>query len=250
MVHDSAANDNLTDYHCHLLPDIDDGARHLADSLAMAKLLVAAGYKIVHCTPHCMRGVYDPSPMKVYEAVADLQRELIAEGIELELKPGMEYFLDEFFPEALSNPVPLGDTNYLLVEAPSNADPLMLQENLFLAVRRGFRPLLAHPERAPLLTPSVKKNGLFDKIKSLAIKCPTEKTSTSGNEILDLLRQQGCFFQGNLGSFSGYYGRGIQAKARYFKSIGLYDCYGSDGHRPDALKQYLKQGLACISLSR
>jgi protein-tyrosine phosphatase len=51
-----------------------------------------------------------------------------------------------------------------------------------------------------------------------------------------MLRQQGCLFQGNIGSFAGYYGREIRKTAQLFQRAGLYDFYGSDGHRPEPLK--------------
>lgn len=41
----------LTDYHCHMLPAIEDGAASLEESLLMALLLVDAGFGRVYCTP-------------------------------------------------------------------------------------------------------------------------------------------------------------------------------------------------------
>lgn len=234
------------DYHCHLLPGIDDGARHLEDSLAMARLLVAAGFGVVHCTPHCIRGVYDTTPEMVLEAVTELQSKLNSAGVELELRPGMEYFLDEYFPEALANPVPLGNSKMLLVEAPMNGHPLMVQENIFHAVRQGFTPLFAHPERVPFLAPSREREGVFGRIRFLLIPQKTSSEMTLGNARLDMLRQQGCLFQGNVGSFAGHYGRGIQKRAHLFQQAGLYDFYGSDGHRPEPLSWCLERGLAAV----
>ena len=36
--------DGLVDIHCHILPGIDDGARDLEQSVAMARLWAAAGF--------------------------------------------------------------------------------------------------------------------------------------------------------------------------------------------------------------
>ena len=42
----------MTDIHCHILPDIDDGAANLEVSLAMARLSAASGVDTIIATPH------------------------------------------------------------------------------------------------------------------------------------------------------------------------------------------------------
>ena len=49
----------MIDLHCHLLPGIDDGARTLEDSLAMAELAVAEGITHILVTPHHKNGSYE-----------------------------------------------------------------------------------------------------------------------------------------------------------------------------------------------
>jgi Capsular polysaccharide synthesis, CpsB/CapC len=43
----------IVDLHCHLLPDVDDGAGSLEESLWMARFYVAEGTRYVVATPHC-----------------------------------------------------------------------------------------------------------------------------------------------------------------------------------------------------
>ena len=45
--------------HCHLVPEVDDGAVDLKTSLAMAQMSVADGVKVIACMPHILPGVYD-----------------------------------------------------------------------------------------------------------------------------------------------------------------------------------------------
>ena len=85
----------MIDFHCHILPGIDDGCRDLDESLVLAQVLVAAGFKEVFCTPHCIHGVYDNTPSSVRAAVDQLQQQVIREGIPLKLHSGMEYCLVE-----------------------------------------------------------------------------------------------------------------------------------------------------------
>lgn len=218
-----AGIDLTTDWHSHLLPGLDDGPATLAESLAMARYLAGAGVRTVHCTPHAIRGSYDTTPDIVRAATADLQQALTRAGIDLKLRPGIEYLLDEFFPVQLDNPLPLGDSDLLLVESYSTLPLSHLKEYLFAIVRAGFRPLLAHPERNARFAPPELRSGLLARLR----RPPSDETPS---DILAELQDMGCLFQGNLGSLTGYYGRQVQSAARTIHDRGLYHVFGSDVH--------------------
>ena len=93
----------MIDYHCHILPGIDDGCADLDESLELAQVLTTAGFTEVYCTPHCIHGVYNNTPSAVRAAVEQLQEQLTREGIPLRLSPGMEYYLDEYFSQKLTD---------------------------------------------------------------------------------------------------------------------------------------------------
>lgn len=224
----------MIDYHCHLLPSLDDGARDLAESLEMARILAAHGFRQVCCTPHCIRGSYDTTPTQVREAVVRLQAVLGREGIDLRLQPGMEYYLDEYFPD-LDALQPLGDSRLILVEAPSQGDMAVISEGIFRIARQGLTPLFAHPERFAQLAPPGTA-GLFNKVWT---RFATPDAKITAQNSLNMLKEMGCLFQGNLGSFSGVYGRQVASRARAMLDHGLYACLGSDGHRPDMLRNCL-----------
>jgi len=216
--------DLTIDWHCHLLPGLDDGPATLDESFAMAHALSQGGVKVVHCTPHFIKGSYEHSPDQVRAAITKLQEELSQGGIQLELRPGMEYMLDEFFSEQLTNPLPLGDTNLLLVEAYPSLPFEQLKETIFEIVRSGLTPLLAHPERNALLASPATQPGLLSRLTGK--KGGREEVSLCVTELASL----GCRFQGNLGSLTGYYGRHVQSQALIFASENIYDLYGSDAH--------------------
>ncbi|NCO52728.1 MAG: phosphoesterase [Deltaproteobacteria bacterium] len=229
----------ITDWHCHILPGIDDGAKTLDDAIAIASILVDNGFSEVYCTPHCMKGVFENTPEIVRQAVIALQAELDKVEIPLKLHVGMEYFLDEFFPQQLNNPLTLGNTNYLLVEAPIRADPKRIKDFLFTIRRRGCTPLLAHPERYEFLAPAAPPQSFFRRFKR-------RRKEEHQIERLDLVQEllgMGCFFQGNLGSFSGIYGTDVKIQAESFYRAGAYTCFGSDAHNPTRLPRILEQGL-------
>ncbi|MDA3971221.1 MAG: hypothetical protein PF442_07700 [Desulfobulbaceae bacterium] len=237
----------MIDYHCHILPGLDDGAKSMDDALSMATILAEHGFSEIYCTPHCIRGVYDNTPAMVCAGVAQLQGGLDQAGIKLQLHPGMEYYLDEYFSEALKDPQPLGTTKLLLVEAPGQANFELIKENIFLAVRQGFTPLFAHPERYHWLTPGqVKQRNflarVFDLLRPASVSQKNNESQDANPELADL-QAQGCLFQGNIGSFVGQYGREVKERAEQLHHNKFYHCFGSDGHRPEPMRQTLQRGL-------
>lgn len=234
----------MRDWHCHLLPGLDDGAADPAAALAMAKLLAAAGVREVYCTPHRISGLYATTPEQVRDGVAELQSRIDAGGIALKLWPGMEYYLDEGFPAALEEAQPLGESDRLLVEVSPRGDRRLVQDGIFRIQRKGWVPLIAHPERSRIFAPERSEEGLMSKtIRSLGLmREPAEQV----NPFLTELRQAGCLFQGNLGSFAGYYGRAVQLRAVSLLRAGCYDAFGSDGHTAEMLQSCLLAGVAAV----
>lgn len=232
----------MIDWHSHILPGLDDGAETLDDSLAMGRLLAQVGFSQVHCTPHCLRGMYDNRPVDVRAACAELQSAFDRESIGLKLHPGMEYCLDEYFPEYIDDLQPLGESRFVLVETPSRASTQQLKENIFLLKRAGFEPLFAHPERHAFLAPP-KSSGadlLTGFINRLRRESPEEDFETTP---LAALVEMGCKFQCNLGSVTGYYGQFVQKQVRRLLGLGLYRCVGSDSHNVHSLSGFLESGL-------
>lgn len=213
-----------TDYHCHILPGIDDGPATADESLALAGALAEAGFTTVCCTPHHIKGLYDTTPDEVRAGTRQLQEALVQTGIPLTLVPGLEYYADEFLPDLLAAPLLLpGDL--LLVELPPRAERHLVAETLYGVVRRGITPLVAHPERCPLLADdgtAPQRRGIFSLFRS--------EPATAQRSLLQTLAGMGCAFQGNLGSFAGLYGDRVRQQARKFQAAGLYRCYGSDLH--------------------
>jgi protein-tyrosine phosphatase len=51
----------VIDLHSHILPGLDDGARDLAEALALAREIAADGVRVVAATPH-VRDDYPTTP--------------------------------------------------------------------------------------------------------------------------------------------------------------------------------------------
>lgn len=220
-----------TDYHCHLLPGIDDGPGSMQESVEMARLLAGAGYRAVHCTPHMIRYRYDADNATVLELIRMVQHELDREGIPLRLLEGREYYLDDYLLAHLDNPMPLEGSKRLLVEIPPGCPAGFAREVIGRILKSGFTVMIAHPERCPLFDEPVKRQepaARFSLWKPASANHAEPRRTDSG--LLDWLAAAGCAFQGNLGSFTGAYGSTARSNARRFSAAGLYTHFGTDAH--------------------
>jgi protein-tyrosine phosphatase len=138
----------MIDLHCHILPAIDDGARDLSDSLAMARVAAADGIDAVCATPH-IRHDHDVRIGELEGRVEALNARLREEGLEVEILRGGE--VAETAVEALGEEelerVSLGAGRWVLLEpAPGPLSDSLTRRVAGLA-ERGHRSLIAHPER-------------------------------------------------------------------------------------------------------
>ena len=138
----------MIDLHCHILPGIDDGARDLGDSVAMARQAAEDGIEAVCATPH-IRHDHDVRIEEIAARVARLNERLGEEGVGVTILQGGE--VAETAVEALSaeelSRVCLGGGGWILLEpAPGPLSDTLIARVSHLA-ERGHRALIAHPER-------------------------------------------------------------------------------------------------------
>jgi protein-tyrosine phosphatase len=140
----------VIDLHCHLLPGIDDGPATTAESLALATELAADGVRSAAATPHVRPDFPDVVGDELGARRAELQGAIDAAGIQLQVLPGAEVDLTyglELSDDELRVLSLGGGGSALLVETPYGPVSDLFEEQLFSLTLRGFRPLLAHPER-------------------------------------------------------------------------------------------------------
>jgi protein-tyrosine phosphatase len=142
----------MIDLHSHLLPGLDDGPANEAGSLALAAEAYASGVRVMVATPHLREDFPRVDVTEIPARVATLQARLKADGIGLELVAGGE--VDVLWAQAASDDA-LRAASYggrghdLLIETPYGELPGIFEDILFRIRVRGFRILLAHPERNP-----------------------------------------------------------------------------------------------------
>src|SRR5690606_8579722 len=122
------------------------------------------------------------------------------------IEAAAEYYLDEVLMKRLQEDDPLltFGNQYLLFETNFMTEPLTLKEFIFLATTKGYRPVLAHPERYMYL------QSKFEKAEDLI--------------------DRGVMFQLNLASLSGYYSKPAQTTAQKLIDKGFVHFIGSDCH--------------------
>ncbi len=139
----------MIDLHCHLLPGIDDGAADEAASLAMARIAAADGIRTIACTPHIYPGLFENDSAGIAARVADLQRRLADEGIDIRLLAGADAHLTPELRarlEAGTAPT-LGGSRYFLLEPSHTVATPRFAESVFDFVTAGYVPVITHPER-------------------------------------------------------------------------------------------------------
>src|SRR5439155_19563249 len=83
----------VIDLHTHILPGLDDGARTLEESVAMARSAVAEGIRVMAATPHVSED-YPTRAAEMEQGLAQVREALALEGVALEVLPGGEIALD------------------------------------------------------------------------------------------------------------------------------------------------------------
>ncbi|MGH6702542.1 MAG: tyrosine-protein phosphatase [Bradyrhizobium sp.] len=139
----------MIDLHCHLLPGIDDGAKDIDASLAMARMASTDGITVTACTPHILPGVYDNSGPAIRTALERLRDALAQAGIELQLVSGADVHVAPDLIARLRDgrALTLNDTRYFLLEPPHHVLPPRLEDHIFGLQAAGYVPILTHPER-------------------------------------------------------------------------------------------------------
>lgn len=139
----------MVDIHCHILPGLDDGPATMDGAVEIGRVAEAAGVRTVVATPH-IRDDYPFSLEVMGERLRDTREAFRQAGLDLELVRGGEVALSKVpqLDDAELESVCIGKGRYLLVEAPHTQAPSLLETVLFDLQSRGFRPVLAHPERS------------------------------------------------------------------------------------------------------
>jgi protein-tyrosine phosphatase len=196
----------VIDLHCHILPGLDDGPPDLDASVALARLAAADGTRTIVATPH-VREDYAFAIEEIATLTAEVNQRLQAENVPVEVKAGAEVGISRLsqLDDHTLRQICLGDdANALLVESPYQQATDTLEDTLFNLQLRGFKPVLAHPERSP--------------------------SFMSSPERLEKLVERGMLCSVTSASMAGRFGRTVQRATRTLFERGLVHDVASDAH--------------------
>jgi tyrosine-protein phosphatase YwqE len=213
------------DFHCHLLPAVDDGLRSLEETRAAIAGLSALGYRGAVLTPHIYPGVYDNTSARLRASFRLLQQ---AVDDTFTLRLAAEYFADEALLAAIDRDdvlyLELGSQKIVLVEFPALMPAPAGMDALLRLRSAGYQPVLAHVERCCYVR---QEQALW----------------------LRRLEHSGVWLQCDIGSLTGQYGPEPQSFARRLLDSELPALWGTDLHRVGQVDRYIAPGLALLAKS-
>lgn len=208
------------DFHSHLVPGVDDGARDLEDSLEGIERMKAAGFNRILTTPHLNASIgrepggFAPRFEEVRAAFETLRVAAAERWPEVQLAQGFEVMLDIPDVDLEDEGLRLAGTRFMLVEWPRLQIPPGTHRVIERLVASGIRPVIAHPERY----------GGMEHTRSIAREW----------------RDMGALLQVNYGSICGRYGKSAKLVAGRLLREGLVSYLASDFHGRPNLRLYYR----------
>lgn len=214
----------MIDIHCHILPELDDGAEDLEAALAMARIAVRDGVREIVATPHVFDGRYEVARAAAEEKIAVLRAALERESIPLGLHLGSDCHLDEriFDPAHAASAIGIAGGKYILVELPHEIVPPRVEDAFFRLRAAGRVPILTHPERN------------------------AELERPRGIERIEAWVASGLLVQVTAASLEGEWGPAARAAAETLVERGLCHFVATDAHAPDWRPPRLSGGRAAV----
>lgn len=142
---------SFIDCHNHCLPNLDDGAKSIEESLAMLRQAIASNIALIYVTPHSIpNAIYDPGLADVRSKIELIETLISDHALPIQIKYGSELRVNEHTLERIHQKdyIPFEDTDYVLLE--------LTRENLHSNVVNDIidelhyqqkNVLIAHPER-------------------------------------------------------------------------------------------------------
>ena len=174
----------------------------------MARIAAGDGIKVVVATPH-LKDVFEANAyVDLHEKVSQLQDLVDQDGLDLQVKIGMETHVEPELSVRLKKGIAytLDQSPFVLVEFPFLLYPSYLDEALFNIQLAGYRPIIAHPER--------------------------QTTMQRNPNLLAALVERGMLTQITAGSLLGSFGPEAKRASETFLRRNLVHVIASDAHRP------------------
>lgn len=207
----------LTDIHCHILPEVDDGSQSMEQSIAMLDIAARNAIHTIILTPH-----NKPSRHHLHAGSMEMRRKALEDaareaGISIKLLNGSELLYRMGLPEELreGEALTMAGSHYVLLEFRPADDYDYLRNGVYELLSEGYLPIVAHAER---------------------YRCLTEHP-----ERVEELHGMGAYIQLNAGSIMGELGFGIKRFTKSLLKKELVHFVATDAHDTAKRKPELKK---------
>lgn len=208
---------NIVDMHCHILPEIDDGAKNEGEAYQMLRMAYDEGIRVIVATPHhherrgmCTPGQYKRALSKVRKMAKEIDEKFY-------VMPGMEiYFSQDVLTKLEHKKVQtMGVSDYVLIEFSPNDEFRYIQQALQQVQMKGFHPIVAHIERYDCFHDHV--------------------------DDVEYLIEMGAYVQVNAGSIVGTSGRTTKRFVKELLERQLVHFVGTDAHSSGSRSPMIKK---------
>ena len=201
----------MIDFHTHILPNIDDGARSIDETFNLIKEAQKAGFEAIVSTSHYRENYYETDTPEREVWVNAIYENLQVKNIDIKLYLGNEIYMSENIIKLLEEgkASTINDTSYVLFELPRDVEPDNLYDIIHEMLHCKLVPILAHPERYSFIQ---KEPEL----------------------VYDLI-QKGVLMQASYGSVIGQFGKKAQIIVKKFLEHNMIHFLGTDVHRQNTI---------------
>ncbi|MDF2801435.1 MAG: Protein-tyrosine-phosphatase [Anaerocolumna sp.] len=210
------------DIHSHILPDTDNGAVDLNQTIAMLEMANQANITSIIATPHYGVGCRNPEPKDLYKKLELVRRQAKIINKDLTIALGNELYYSEDIIGDLrkEKALTLAGTRYVLVKFPDTESYEDIKTGIHRLLMYGYLPILSQVETYNCL------QGEYEKIHDL-IKLGAYMQMTISS------------LSGGLGNKEGYY-------AKKLLDYGLTHMFGTDSHSVTGKSEKIKQGISTV----
>ena len=214
--------DRLVDTHCHILPEVDDGARSMEETRQMLQEAYEEGIRYIIATPHHHPRRGRKSPKQLRRQLKLVREEAAQISDELRIYLGTEIYFGQDIPERLREELILtmNKTKYVLVEF-SPGDPFdYICQGIQQIQMKGYEVILAHIERYQCMYKNI--------------------------ENVEHLKHMGVRIQVNADSITGESGWKAKRFVRRLIDERLVFCVGTDAHDPKRRPPRMKKAAEYV----
>ncbi|MEM5550503.1 CpsB/CapC family capsule biosynthesis tyrosine phosphatase [Pseudoalteromonas neustonica] len=217
---------SMFDIHSHIIPGIDDGARDEAEALSLLRLAQQDGTTHIVATPHIHCGRFENDHDTIHAGLNTLKRIIKDHSLTINVAASCELRLDiEHMPKLMRGEIPclgiVDGLKVILLEFPHSHIPPGSENFVKWLFNKGYKPLIAHPERNREL-----------------LKSPS---------LLTPYLRLGCLTQVTAGSVTGEFGNKVKSFALSLLAQDKVDVIASDAHNISRRPPVLSDAYAVIT---